>query len=131
MITQAWPFFDNRETWQLASSSAVSSWLLPCSWAQPIRIAAAAGPSLLFDPATGEVLSQDRAGEPWYPASLTKLMTAYVVFQKLRAGTMKLDQKIPVSELAHAQPPSKIGVPVCRHGVDRFRPAGAAGLFGQ
>jgi D-alanyl-D-alanine carboxypeptidase len=74
--------------------------------------ARAAGPSLLFDPQTGEVLSQDRAGEPWYPASLTKLMTAYIVFQKLHAGTLKLDQKVPVSELAHAQPPSKIGVPV-------------------
>jgi D-alanyl-D-alanine carboxypeptidase len=74
--------------------------------------ASAAGPSLLFDPATGEVLSQDRAGEPWYPASLTKLMTAYVVFQRLKSGQLKLDQKIPVSELAHAQPPSKIGVPV-------------------
>ena len=36
--------------------------------------AAFAGPSMLFDPVTGEVLSQDRAGEPWYPASLTKLM---------------------------------------------------------
>ena len=75
-------------------------------------IAAAAGPSVLFDPASGDVLSQDRAGEPWYPASITKLMTAYVVFQKLKAGQLTLDQKIPVSELAHSQPPSKIGVPV-------------------
>jgi D-alanyl-D-alanine carboxypeptidase len=74
--------------------------------------ASAAGPSLLFDPATDEVLSQDRAGEPWYPASLTKLMTAYVVFQKIKAGELTLEQKVPVSELAHAQPPSKIGVPV-------------------
>jgi D-alanyl-D-alanine carboxypeptidase len=72
----------------------------------------AAGPSLLFDPASGEVISQDRAGEPWYPASLTKLMTAYVVFQKIRAGQLTLEQKITVSEIAHAQPPSKIGVPV-------------------
>lgn len=72
----------------------------------------AAGPSLLFDPATQDVLSQDRAGEPWYPASLTKLMTAYVIFQKLKSGQLKLEQKIPVSELAHSQPPSKIGVPV-------------------
>ena len=73
--------------------------------------ASASGPSLLFDPATGEVLSQDRAGEPWYPASLTKLMTAYVVFQKIKAGQLTLEQKVPVSELAHSQPPSKIGVP--------------------
>ena len=70
----------------------------------------AAGPSLLFDPATGEVLSQDRAGEPWYPASLTKLMTAYVVFGKLKSGLLKLDQKLTVSEVAQSQPPSKIGV---------------------
>jgi D-alanyl-D-alanine carboxypeptidase len=73
--------------------------------------ARAAGPSMLFDPATGEVISHDRAGEPWYPASLTKLMTSYLVFKKLRAGQLTLDQKILVSEIAHAQPPSKIGVP--------------------
>jgi D-alanyl-D-alanine carboxypeptidase len=72
----------------------------------------AAGPSLLFDPATEEVISQDRAGEPWYPASLTKLMTAYVLFHKIKAGQLTLEQKIAVSELAHSQPPSKIGVPV-------------------
>lgn len=72
--------------------------------------ARAEGPSLLFDPATGEVLSQDRAGEPWYPASLSKLMTAYVVFHKLREGAMKLDRDLMVSELAASMPPSKIGV---------------------
>ncbi len=73
--------------------------------------AKAAGPSLLFDPATGDVLSHDRAGEPWYPASVTKLMTSYIVFQRLRLGLMRLDQRIPVSKIANAQPPSKIGVP--------------------
>lgn len=74
--------------------------------------AKAAGPTLVFDTATGEVLSNDRAGEPWYPASLTKLMTAYVVFSKLRSGQLTLDQKITVSEIAASQPPSKIGMPV-------------------
>jgi D-alanyl-D-alanine carboxypeptidase len=72
--------------------------------------APAQGPSLLFDPVTGEVLAQERAGEPWYPASLTKLMTAYIVFGKLKAGAMKLDQQLVVSELAASMPPSKIGV---------------------
>lgn len=71
-----------------------------------------AGPSLLFDAKTGEVISQDRAGEPWYPASLTKLMTAYVIFNKIKDGQLRLDQEIPVSELAHAQPASKLGLPV-------------------
>ncbi len=69
------------------------------------------GPSILIDARTGEVLAQDRAGEPFYPASLTKLMTGYLVFQKLRSGALKPDQQIVVSELAHSQEPSKIGVP--------------------
>ncbi|MBL8906204.1 MAG: D-alanyl-D-alanine carboxypeptidase [Rhizobiales bacterium] len=73
---------------------------------------AMAGPSLVFDPATGDVLAADRAGEPWYPASLTKLMTAYVIFGKLKSGQLTLDQQIPVSELAAKQPPSKIGMKV-------------------
>jgi D-alanyl-D-alanine carboxypeptidase len=72
--------------------------------------AKSAGPSLLFDPATGMVVSQERAGELWYPASLTKLMTAYLVFTKLRGGELKLDQKIPVSVFANSQQPSKIGI---------------------
>ncbi|WP_162914199.1 D-alanyl-D-alanine carboxypeptidase family protein [Taklimakanibacter lacteus] len=69
-----------------------------------------AGPSLLFDAATGEVVSQDRAGEPWYPASLTKLMTAYVIFEKLKRGEMTPDQKLAVSQLASSQPASKVGM---------------------
>ena len=71
----------------------------------------AGGPTLLFDAQTGEVLAQERAGEPWYPASLTKLMTAYIVFQKLREGKLALDQQIIVSSVASGQEPSKIGVP--------------------
>ena len=76
----------------------------------PADMVLAAGPSVLFDPVSGEVLSQDRAGEPWYPASLTKLMTAYVIFEKLKTGKLTLDQSVTVSELASSQPPSKIGV---------------------
>jgi D-alanyl-D-alanine carboxypeptidase len=69
------------------------------------------GPVLLFDAQTGEILTQERAGEPWYPASLTKLMTAYVVFQKIREGKLRLDQQIMVSPVASGQEPSKIGIP--------------------
>lgn len=71
----------------------------------------ASGPVLLFDAQTGEVLSQERAGEPWYPASLTKLMTAYLVFQKIRDGQLRLDQQVLVSPIASGQEPSKIGIP--------------------
>src|SRR5262245_17532278 len=47
---------------------------------------------------------------PWHPASLTKLMTAYLTFKALGEGRLKLDQKIKVSWLAAQQPPSKIGI---------------------
>ena len=70
------------------------------------------GPTLVVDPFSGEVVSENRAGEPWYPASLTKLMTSYIIFKKLRDGSLKLDQQLPISELAHSQPASRIGIPV-------------------
>jgi D-alanyl-D-alanine carboxypeptidase len=69
------------------------------------------GPALLFDAGTGDVLFEDRAGEAWYPASLTKMMTAFVVFKKIRDNQLRLDQQIVVSEQASAQAPSKVGVP--------------------
>jgi D-alanyl-D-alanine carboxypeptidase len=69
------------------------------------------GPVLVFDAETGEVLIEERAGEPWYPASLTKLMTAFLVFEALEAGELTLDQAIPVSEAAAKLPASKIGIP--------------------
>jgi D-alanyl-D-alanine carboxypeptidase len=69
------------------------------------------GPALLIDANSGEVLREVRAGEAWYPASLTKLMTAFVVFKKIRDGKMTLEQQVPVSALASAQVPSKVGVP--------------------
>lgn len=64
----------------------------------------------MFDPKTAEVISQERAGEPWYPASLTKLMTGYIVFKQLRSGALRLDQRIPVSFTASLQQPSKLGI---------------------
>ena len=72
---------------------------------------AVVGPVVVFDADTGEVLIEDRAGESWYPASLTKLMTAYLVFEALEAGELQLDQSIPVSEAAAKLPPSKLGLP--------------------
>ncbi len=69
------------------------------------------GPALLIDANSGEVLRAERAGEAWYPASLTKLMTAFVVFKKIRDGKMTLTQQLPVSALAASQVPSKVGVP--------------------
>lgn len=76
-----------------------------------MRVAAAyAGPNLVFDPRTGDVLFSQRAGEKWYPASLTKMMTAYLVFKAIKSGKVSLKTRLKVSRKASRQPPSKIGL---------------------
>lgn len=73
---------------------------------------ASAGPTLLFESATGKVIYAEDADNLWYPASLTKVMTAYLTFEALKAGRLSLDTKIGCSLAANLQPPSKIGLPV-------------------
>jgi len=55
---------------------------------------------LLVDVTTGQILAQDNSQMPVEPASLTKLMTAYVVFDALKAKKINLDQTFTVSERA-------------------------------
>jgi serine-type D-Ala-D-Ala carboxypeptidase (penicillin-binding protein 5/6) len=55
---------------------------------------------ILMDHFSGRVLAQDRADERAEPASLTKLMTAYVVFTALREGRLKLTDMVTISEHA-------------------------------
>ena len=73
---------------------------------------AMAGPTLLFDPGNGKVLYAEDQDDQWHPASLTKIMTAYLTFEALKSGRLTLEQKITVSENAHVLPPSKVGLPV-------------------
>ncbi len=67
-------------------------------------------PLLLFDAATGEVILEHEAGERWYPASLTKLMTAYLTFEALGAGRLKPSTLIRAPPGVEKIPPSKLGV---------------------
>ncbi len=76
--------------------------LLP-AWATPL---------LLVDRANLQVLYAQDAGKPWHPASLTKLMTAYVVFEELAAGNITLDTPVTISRKAFNQAPSKSGLAV-------------------
>jgi serine-type D-Ala-D-Ala carboxypeptidase (penicillin-binding protein 5/6) len=55
---------------------------------------------VLTDYATGDVLAGKAADQRLEPASLTKLMTAYVVFDALRSGRLKMDEDVPISEHA-------------------------------
>jgi D-alanyl-D-alanine carboxypeptidase len=73
---------------------------------------AMANPALLFEPSTGKVLYSEDIDNVWYPASLTKLTTAYLAFQAIKEGKLHLDDKIPCSLVATLQPPSKAGLKV-------------------
>ena len=64
---------------------------------------------LLVEVESGKVLHAENATYPWYPASLTKLMTAYVTLNAVREGRISLNSLITMSELAHSQQPSKMG----------------------
>ncbi|GLQ16565.1 D-alanyl-D-alanine carboxypeptidase family protein [Maritalea porphyrae] len=74
--------------------------------------AAYAIPQLLIDMQSGEVLFEEDAGIAWHPASLTKLMTAYVAFEAIAAGEVDLSTPVIMSENALKEPPSKMGFPV-------------------
>ncbi|MDO6967052.1 D-alanyl-D-alanine carboxypeptidase family protein [Rhizobium alvei] len=69
---------------------------------------AAAGPHLLVDVQTGKVIEHEDAFQRWYPASLTKLMTAYTVFRQIDAGRLSLSTPIIMSKKSAAQPASKM-----------------------
>ena len=73
---------------------------------------AAAGPALLFDPANGVVLYAEDVDDAWHPASLTKVMTAYLAFDAVKTGKLTLETRLKMSDLGHSQGPSKIGLPV-------------------
>lgn len=70
---------------------------------------AIAAPHLTIDLDTGHVLSHHQAFDPWHPASLTKLMTALVVFRAIEEGRVSPDDPVRFSKLATRQPPSKMG----------------------
>jgi D-alanyl-D-alanine carboxypeptidase len=72
---------------------------------------AAAGPYVLIDADSGRVLAHSEAGQPWYPASITKLMTTFIAFRAMRDGRVKPDTLLMVSDNAVAQDPTKMGFP--------------------
>jgi D-alanyl-D-alanine carboxypeptidase len=73
---------------------------------------ARANPMLLVDMDTLDVLYAQEAGQPWHPASLTKMMTAYVTFEAIANGSITLDTPVVLSKNAINQAPSKSGLPV-------------------
>jgi D-alanyl-D-alanine carboxypeptidase len=64
---------------------------------------------LVVEADTGKVLQAENATYPWYPASVTKMMTAYVTLKAVKDGRISLDTLLTVSPTAASQSPSKMG----------------------
>jgi D-alanyl-D-alanine carboxypeptidase len=65
---------------------------------------------IVVDDNSGQVLHELNPDEPRHPASLTKIMTLYLLFEQLEAGALKLDTPLAVSAKSALQPPTKLGL---------------------
>src|SRR5216684_7924008 len=65
---------------------------------------------IVVDDNSGQVLHETNADSPRHPASLTKIMTLYLLFERLEQGKIKLTTDLPVSAHAAIQAPSKLGL---------------------
>ncbi len=66
--------------------------------------------SIVVDANSGKILQQTNADSIRHPASLTKIMTLYMLFERLEAGKLKLNTELPVSAHAAVQAPSKLAL---------------------
>jgi D-alanyl-D-alanine carboxypeptidase len=66
--------------------------------------------SIIVDGNSGATLSSNNPDASRHPASLTKIMTLYLLFERLDAGKMKLETEMPVSKHASEQDPTKLGL---------------------
>lgn len=86
-------------------------WLIPAVTAilaYPMGVAASPV-SIVVDADSGQVLAAHQPNALWYPASLTKMMTAYLAFEDIKAGKHKLNETVIVSPTAAGQEPFKFG----------------------
>jgi len=66
--------------------------------------------SIIVDANSGAMLASTNPDASRHPASLTKIMTLYLLFERLDGGKMKLETELPVSEHAAEQAPTKLGL---------------------
>ena len=66
--------------------------------------------AIVVDAKNGAVLHQTNSDAPRHPASLTKIMTLYLLFERLESGKVSLDTQMPVSQEAASQAPTKLGL---------------------
>ncbi len=82
--------------------------LTPAHFAQARRYTTPHFSAIVIDAQNGKILNESNADQPTYPASLTKMMTLYLLFEALEQGRVTLDDTFTVSMHAARQAPSKI-----------------------
>ena len=70
--------------------------------------------AIVMDARTNEVLLEDQADEARFPASLTKMMTLYMLFEAIERGDLTLETRLTASRNAARQPPSRLGLACSR-----------------
>jgi D-alanyl-D-alanine carboxypeptidase len=78
----------------------------------PAAARAEIGAYIVVDAGSGAVLAEKNAFQAWYPASITKLMTAYVTFRAMREGLVAPTSPVTITKNAASRPPSKMGFKV-------------------
>ncbi|SEN76783.1 D-alanyl-D-alanine carboxypeptidase [Palleronia pelagia] len=78
------------------------------TWTNPAQAAPYA--AMVIDARSGEVLHARNADTRLHPASLTKMMTLYVVFDAVKRGEISMDTEVRISRFAASEPPSKLGL---------------------
>src|SRR5262244_389795 len=101
----------------MLSRDKTMAWTLTCTLALCVTASfsisrAVAEAQILVDVETGKVLHAENATMPWYPASITKIMTTYATLRAIKEGRITLDKLLTVSPNALAQSPVKMGFPV-------------------
>ena len=75
-----------------------------------LAVHAAPYAAMVMDARSGEVLHSRNADTRLHPASLTKMMTLYIVFEAVKNGEITLDTEVRISRNAASEPPSKLGL---------------------
>jgi len=100
----------NRMIYLTKSLSLLIATLLMTLSSAPIHAKETKYAAYIIHADSGDILFDRYSTQYRYPASLTKMMTLYLLFEELEAGRMTLKSKLKVSKKAAGQPPSKLGV---------------------
>jgi D-alanyl-D-alanine carboxypeptidase len=112
-MTSVW--VGRRTAWTLIGivTSAVIAFSAPAEAARRKASSGGYNPpaaSIVVDAKTGKILQGENIDAPRIPASITKVMSLYLLFEQLERGRMTLNTPLTVSEYAASQPPTKLGL---------------------